>query len=51
MRRDRRRLAIDIVVPVYNEEAVVAEFHRQLIDVVDRGRYVALYEKLRMAHD
>src|SRR5947199_1474965 len=34
MRRDRRRLAIDIVVPVYNEEAVVAEFHRQLIDVV-----------------
>src|SRR5439155_27160810 len=34
MRRDRGRLAIDIVVPVYNEEAVVAEFHRQLIDVV-----------------
>ena len=34
MRRDRRRLAIDIVVPVYNEEAVVAEFHRQLSVVV-----------------
>jgi polyisoprenyl-phosphate glycosyltransferase len=32
--RAPRRLAIDIVVPVYNEEAVVAEFHRQLMDVV-----------------
>jgi polyisoprenyl-phosphate glycosyltransferase len=34
MRREPRRLVIDIVVPVYNEEAVVAEFHRQLMDVV-----------------
>src|SRR5262249_37149342 len=32
--RDERRLAIDIVVPVYNEESVVAEFHRRLMDVV-----------------
>src|SRR5881628_321144 len=31
---DARRLAIDIIVPLYNEEQVVAEFHRQLIDVV-----------------
>ena len=31
---DDRRLAIDIVVPLYNEEQVVAEFHRQLMDVV-----------------
>jgi glycosyltransferase involved in cell wall biosynthesis len=31
---DERRLAIDIVVPLYNEEQVVAEFHRQLMDVV-----------------
>jgi len=30
----RRRLAIDIVVPLYNEEGVVAEFHRRLMDVV-----------------
>ena len=30
----QRRLAIDIVVPVYNEEAIVAEFHRRLMDVV-----------------
>ena len=29
-----RRLAIAIVVPVYNEEAVIAEFHRQLMTVV-----------------
>jgi polyisoprenyl-phosphate glycosyltransferase len=28
------RLAIDIVVPVYNEEQVVAEFHRRLMEVV-----------------
>ena len=28
------RLAIDIVVPVYNEEPVVAEFHRRLMEVV-----------------
>lgn len=28
------RLAIDIVVPFYNEELVVAEFHRQLMAVV-----------------
>jgi glycosyltransferase involved in cell wall biosynthesis len=31
---DERRLAIDIVVPVYNEEQVVAEFHRRLRDAV-----------------
>lgn len=29
-----RRLALDIVVAVYNEEAVVAEFHRRLLEVV-----------------
>ena len=34
MTREPGRLAIDIVVPVYNEEAVVAEFHRQLMEVV-----------------
>src|SRR5262245_51334438 len=34
MTGDERRLAIDIVVPLYNEEQVVAEFHRQLMDVV-----------------
>ena len=34
MSPDARRLAIDIVVPVFNEEAVVAEFHRRLMDVV-----------------
>jgi glycosyltransferase involved in cell wall biosynthesis len=33
-----RRLAIDIVIPVYNEEAAVAEFHRQLMEVVRRLR-------------
>jgi dolichol-phosphate mannosyltransferase len=27
---DARRLAIDVVVPLYNEEQVVAEFHRRL---------------------
>jgi dolichol-phosphate mannosyltransferase len=31
---DQRRLAIDIVVPVYNEEQIVAEFHRRLRDAV-----------------
>ena len=31
---DERRLAVDIVVPLYNEEQVVAEFHRQLMDAV-----------------
>jgi dolichol-phosphate mannosyltransferase len=31
---DGRRLAIDVIVPLYNEEAVVAEFHRQLMAVV-----------------
>ena len=29
-----RRLEIDIVVPLFNEEQVVAEFHRRLMDVV-----------------
>jgi glycosyltransferase involved in cell wall biosynthesis len=31
---DQRPLAIDIVVPLYNEEQVVAEFHCQLMNVV-----------------
>jgi glycosyltransferase involved in cell wall biosynthesis len=31
---EERRLAIDIVVPVYDEEQVVAEFHRGLMAVV-----------------
>jgi glycosyltransferase involved in cell wall biosynthesis len=34
MALDGRRLGIDIIVPVYNEELVVAEFHRRLMDVV-----------------
>ena len=34
MTADARRLVIDIVVPVYNEEEVVAEFHRRLMEVV-----------------
>jgi len=34
MTPDGRRLAIDIVVPVYNEERVIAEFHRQLMAAV-----------------
>lgn len=34
MTPDARRLDIDIVVPFFNEEAVVAEFHRRLMDVV-----------------
>lgn len=34
MALDGPRLVIDIVVPVYNEELVVAEFHRRLMDVV-----------------
>jgi polyisoprenyl-phosphate glycosyltransferase len=34
MALDRQRLGIDIIVPVYNEELVVAEFHRRLMDVV-----------------
>lgn len=34
MAADGRRLAIDVIVPLYNEEAVVAEFHRQLMAVV-----------------
>jgi polyisoprenyl-phosphate glycosyltransferase len=39
---DERRLAVDIVVPVYNEESVVGEFHRRLMEVVT---------SLRRAHD
>lgn len=31
---DGRRLAIDIVVPLYNEETIAAEFHRRLMGVV-----------------
>ncbi len=38
MTRDERRLAIDIIVPFYDEEQVVAEFHRGLMDVVTRLR-------------
>jgi polyisoprenyl-phosphate glycosyltransferase len=34
MKAAERRLAIDIVVPLYNEEEVVAEFHRRLMEVV-----------------
>jgi polyisoprenyl-phosphate glycosyltransferase len=34
MMADERRLAIDIVVPLYNEDSVVAEFHRRLMAVV-----------------
>lgn len=34
MAGDGRRLAIDVIVPLYNEEASVAEFHRQLMAVV-----------------
>jgi len=34
MADDARRLTIDIVIPVYNEEQVVALFHRELLDVV-----------------
>jgi polyisoprenyl-phosphate glycosyltransferase len=34
MMADERRLAIDIVVPLYNEDGVVAEFHRRLMAVV-----------------
>ena len=34
MTADDRRPAIDIVVPLYNEEEIVAEFHRRLIDAV-----------------
>jgi polyisoprenyl-phosphate glycosyltransferase len=34
MALDGPRLRIDLVVPLYNEEQVVAEFHRRLMDVV-----------------
>src|SRR5205814_8569314 len=34
MTAEKRRLAIDVVVPLYNEEQVVAEFHRRLMDVL-----------------
>jgi hypothetical protein len=34
MTPDERRLAIDVIVPLYNEEQVVAEFHRRLMNVV-----------------
>ena len=34
MTGDGRRLAIDVIVPLYNEEAIVAEFHRELMEVV-----------------
>ena len=34
MTAEERRLRIDIVVPLYNEELIVAEFHRRLRDAV-----------------
>jgi len=34
VRPEERRLSIDIIVPVYDEEQVVAEFHRGLMAVV-----------------
>lgn len=34
MTGDGRRLAIDVIVPLYNEEAIVSEFHRELMAVV-----------------
>jgi polyisoprenyl-phosphate glycosyltransferase len=34
-----RQLTIDIVVPLYNEEQIVAEFHRQLMEVVTPLRH------------
>src|SRR5260370_21310506 len=34
MTAEQRRLAIDVIVPLYNEEQVVAEFHRRLMEVV-----------------
>jgi polyisoprenyl-phosphate glycosyltransferase len=34
MTADERRLAIDVIIPLYNEEQVVAEFHRRLMNVV-----------------
>jgi len=35
---DGPRLRIDVVVPLYNEEQVVGEFHRRLMDVVSTLR-------------
>jgi polyisoprenyl-phosphate glycosyltransferase len=46
MMADARRLTIDVIVPLYNEEEVVAEFHRRLMEVVRRLRVeydVAIY--------
>src|SRR5262249_16300152 len=40
MMTDARRIAIDIVVPGYNEESVVGEFHRRLMEVVTPLRRV-----------
>src|SRR5260370_6401949 len=34
MTAEQSRLAIDVIVPLYNEEQVVAEFHRRLMDVL-----------------
>ena len=34
MTAEKRRLTIAVVVPLYNEEQVVAEFHRRLMDVL-----------------
>lgn len=38
MALDGPRLRIDLVVPLYNEEQVVAEFHRRLMEVVEKLR-------------
>jgi dolichol-phosphate mannosyltransferase len=46
MTADARKFTIDVIVPLYNEEEVVAEFHRRLMEVVRqlRAEYdVAIY--------
>ena len=46
MTADARKLTIDVIVPLYNEEEVVTEFHRRLMEVVRRLRAeydVAIY--------
>ena len=37
MMADARKLTIDVIVPLYNEEEVVADFHRRLMEVVFAG--------------
>jgi len=38
MTADARKLTIDVIIPLYNEEEVVAEFHLRLMEVVRRLR-------------